>query len=413
MWILFCIFTNSNEVIAFMNRKLIFKKGLYGLGICFFLLFNACESSNSVEPDADRMILFYLAADNGLDFYLKKNIEDILEGMEGVNGRVVIYMDARNHVPVLMTIKRQGNRCVLDTIERYEEENSASPRVLRRVANRVRELYPSSSYGLVLGSHASGWIPTGIQFPQTKAMARRLGSVPMTRFFGEDGNQADDWEEGNGINVEDFVKGLPDGYEFILFDACLMGSIEIMYALRHKAKYVVASAPEILVDGFPYMEVMPLLWGNEEDLKEVCRRYRDYYENHSSDETWKSGVIALVRTAYLDTLALQCREILNGKMEEIEVMASSEIWRYPLIDYAWDVFFDFDSYIRRWASESQYAAFKSCLDLAVYDLSTTTFNGQPIPEECCGISTYIPLKQWATANDEYYNLDWAKYVYGK
>ena len=33
--------------------------------------------------------------------------------------------------------------------------------------------------------------------------------------------------------------------EFILFDACLMSSIEVLYDLRDKAKYVIASPAEL------------------------------------------------------------------------------------------------------------------------------------------------------------------------
>ena len=40
------------------------------------------------------------------------------------------------------------------------KENSASPQVLKRVINDVTRLYPAKSYGLIVFSHGSGWLPS-------------------------------------------------------------------------------------------------------------------------------------------------------------------------------------------------------------------------------------------------------------
>ncbi len=92
-------------------------------GIFFALLLYSCHKSEPMSPDVpvpprvDRTILVYLATDNSLDSYARKNINDILKGMDEFSGRVVIYMDSRYEVPVLMTIQRHGNEWKLDTLE--------------------------------------------------------------------------------------------------------------------------------------------------------------------------------------------------------------------------------------------------------------------------------------------------------
>lgn len=392
--------------------KIRHKLGL--LGIFFTLLLGACHKSDPVNPVADRTILVYLATDNTLDSYARKNIADLLEGMGDSHGSVVIYMDSRYDDPVLMAVQKQGKRWVLDTLEKYAEEDSASPEVLRRVANRARELYPASSYGLILGSHGSGWIPNNVWFSKQRVARQKAENAPMTRFFGEDMNRGEGLYGLSGMNVPDLVDALPEGYYFILFDACLMSNIEIAYALRHKAEYMLASPAEVLVDGFPYKKIMSLLWGDEQDLKGVCKEFWNYYENHSSGGGWRSGTIALIRTEFLDALAKQAKDILNGQTEAIAAMSPEDVWRYPLIDYNQDVFFDLGAYVQKMASESQYNQFKALLDKAVYRLATTRFNEIPIPtDKYSGLTTYIPLSRWASANQYYYNLEWARYVYGK
>lgn len=391
-----------------MGNSLKIRGKFFWIGILLLLL-AACQKSDSPEP-FDRTILVYLATDNNLDSYAKKNIKDILKGMDESGGRIVIYMDAYEEEPVLMTIQKRGEEWKLDTLEKYREEDSTAPEVLRRVANRARELYPAASYGLVLGTHGSGWIPGHIRFPGQRMAKRQSADAPLTRYFGEDKHRGDGGYRQTGMTVGDLADALPDGYRFILFDACLMSNIELAYALRHKAEYILASPAEILIDGFPYQRIMPFLWGEEPELREVCREYWNYYENYPSG----GGTVALIRTEFLDGLAEEVRGILAGKAESIAGILPSEVWRYPLINYDQDVFFDFGEYIRKFATETQYNQFKVWLDQAVYRLSTTRFNGITIPtEQYSGLSVYIPLGRWETANDEYYELEWAQYVYGE
>lgn len=386
------------------------------LGVFLVLLGWGCHKPKPVDPDrlADRTILVYLAADNNLESDVRKNIADMLEGMDESAGRVVVYMDSRKDAPVLMTMKKRGGEWGLDTLERYGEENSVSPDVLRRVAYRVRELYPASSYGLILGSHGTGWLPSSVQFPGLRMVRLKAADVPLTRLFGEDANRGNGTDTGTGMEVEDLVRAIPEGFHFILFDACLMANVEIAYALRNKTEYLIASPAEIMTTGFPYQKIMPLLWGNEAELRRVCREFREYYEHHPSGGNWCSGTISLIRTEFLDELAWQVKTVLDGKAETVAGMMPSDVWRYPLIGYNQDVFFDLGAFVRELASESEYKRFEALLDQTVYRLATTRFNGTDFPtDRFSGLSVYIPLSRWSSANEQYRNLEWYEYVYGK
>ena len=402
---------------SFMKKKMNIRYKRGWLWVFLALLCWGCRKSEPIVPEpvvSDRTILVYLAADNNLESYARKNVTDMLKGMDESAGRLVVYMDSRKDVPVLMTMEKRRGEWTLDTLERYGEENAASPEVLRRVANRVRELYPASSYGLILGSHGTGWIPGGVQFPGQRMARLKAVDAPLTRLFGGDANRGNGADRNTGMEVADLVEAIPGGFHFILFDACLMANVEIAYALRHKTEYIIASPAEILVDGFPYQKIMPLLWGGEPELKKACREFRDYYEYHSYGGAWCSGTISLIRTEFLDDLAWQVKTVLDGKAETMAEMVPSAVRRYPLIDYNQDVFFDLGAFVRELASESEYEQFEAVLEQAVYWLATTRFNGTDFPtDQYSGLTVYIPLSRWSSANEKYADLEWYWYVYGK
>ena len=144
--------------------------------------------------------------------------------------------------------------------------DSADPEVLKKILNEMQDLYPSDSYGLILGSHASGWIPSG-GFGRSNRM---LYAEPvLTRSFGTD------YTGPNEMDTRDMAKAIPfnkENLEFILFDACLMSSIEVLYDLRDKAKYVIASPAELPAPGFPYARVIPYFWGKGTNLEKRWKK---------------------------------------------------------------------------------------------------------------------------------------------
>lgn len=70
------------------------------------------------------------------------------------------------------------------------------------------------------------------------------------------------WDDGGGkdmpegmthaeMELDEFAAAIPDGtLDFIIFEACLMAGVEVAYALRGKAEYLLASPAEIISPGF-------------------------------------------------------------------------------------------------------------------------------------------------------------------
>lgn len=392
-------------------EKVIKGAAQWGIILAVMMLLAACNKTETVYPEGDRTVLMYMIGDNNLSSAGYNNINSLLRGMKGVAGRVVIYFDPAGSAPCLMTIKGSDSP-VLDTVAFYEEEDSADPAVLQRVIGEMKLRYPSDSYGLILWSHGTGWFPEGYEnYPFPGSMSYRRTNQPYipTKYFGQDATLA----EGRGdsyMEIADLAAALTGHFDFIMFDACFMASVEVLYELRDKADYFVASPAEIISDGFPYEAAAPYFWGGEEDLKQVCREYYNYYANHPYGGSWQSGTLSLVKASELGALAQAAHQAV-GSVGESGV---GSVWRYPLIATMPDVFYDLGDYVSVMGSGDGKAAFEEQLArTVVYKVATRTFNGEEIPSDrYSGLSCYILQSRWQDMNDFYSTLEWAQTVYG-
>lgn len=378
-----------------------------------------CQDSDDPGPviSENRTVLIYMAADNSLGSYGddKKNLSLMMQGMESMgvcNGHLVVYWDPVDGAPCLLSIELDAEgKAVQRVIENYPEENSASPQTLRRVIERTKEKFPAKSYGLFLWSHGMGWIPQNYNFRQAYAPERLNREFPRTRTFGEDKHPGTGGNQKTSMEITELAEVLPAGFSFILFDACLMGSIEVAYELREKCEYMIASPAEVLAEGFPYHKVIPLLWGEESEMKRICEEFYHYYNERNGME--RSATVSLTRTSELDALAQITRSILKGRRAEIFKMETPDIFLYPGTAGVPPVVFDLKDYIRAMATEAQFKAFCTQLDkTVVYKAATEYYFDEPLPSaKVSGLSSYIPLRQWQKMDDQYFQYQWPQDVY--
>ena len=379
------------------------------IGVILFFFLVSCEKDN-VEPQKTRTLMVYLAGDNNLSGHMQKNISSMMSAWKkSYNANIVIYFDAPNAAPELYTFRFKGKEVEKQVLKTYEEMDSADPEVLKKILNEMQDLYPSDSYGLILGSHASGWIPSG-GFGRSNRM---LYAEPvLTRSFGTD------YTGPSQMDTRDMAKAIPfnkENLEFILFDACLMSSIEVLYDLRDKAKYVIASPAELPAPGFPYNRVMPYFWGKgknlEKDLVKVCDEFWDYYNTYNA--TNRFGTIALIKMDGMEHLFDLTREILQGKKDYVADIYQKAVYCYPMVEYSkYDRFFDLGEYMKYMTEgrEGLYKEYRDFLDnqVVIYKNVTNPFYYISIPEEkFSGIATYIPLSIWPTETHADWGFSWS------
>lgn len=355
------------------------------------------------EGPAKRTVLVYVAAANDLYSYAQSNLTDMIAGYgqaDPQENRLIVYYDAGDGVPCLLQVDASGAH----PLQEYPGANSTDPDQLHKVVSQVLQDFPAKSYGLILWSHATGWIPKG--FPLAVKNQWSLTAFPATRTFG---NQ---YFEGQRCEIEisDLADALPTGaFDFILIDACLMGGVEVAYALREKTDYLIAYPTEVIADGMPYREITAPLFSDaptQDYCRQIARKFYEHYDAQSG--VYRSASVALIEAAALEALARSVREVVKDN-PEVATLPLSSVQHYDL--YSSPFMYDLDDFIGQLATPAQYQTFRQALDNAVlYQAHTDTFFSLPL-ERCCGLSVYIPSEQYADCLPYYQDTPWYRACY--
>jgi hypothetical protein len=370
-------------------------KRKYIVGLLLALSGFSCtkEPAEVDAPFLQRTVLIYMAADNNLYNNAKKDIQEILKNTIPENNNLLVYLDApswsADSCPQLFQVK-EGERI---SVKKYPPHNSASAEVLREITADVINLFRASSYGLILWLHGTGWLPEKI-FGSLKSSANILHTVPLLKSFGKDGE--------NEMSIIDLAQALPVTFEYIIFDACLMSSIEVLYQLRNKAKIIIASPTETLVDGFPYDKIIPFLFDATPLYAEIAQIYMEHYKNKSG--ILQSATIAVVDTKQLTSFASMLKETVAGG-NVTALTDKSQIQQYDMLQSS--IFYDLQDCLEHLITEEQQLTLvrEQLSKAVIYNDFTPYFILEYPIKKSCGISVYI-----SSVNndlDRYYKtLDW-------
>ena len=377
-----------------MNQRILNKILSIAAAFTCAAFFTSCEQSPAVEPEAiSHVLLVYLGGDNNLSGESYAKLEALGQGWGArPGGRLLVYHDPSDAAPQLLELSRndQGNPAV-EVIRRYEESDSADGEVFASVINEVRKLYPSPGYGLLVFSHASGWLPEGT-LSAPKSGAKSVLS---------DGNRQ--------MALADFAAAIPDGaFDYIVFEACFMAGIEVAYELKDKTGYILASSAEIVSPGFTdvYPRALGFLFEGETGLRAFAAEAFAYFNGQSG--YMQSATFSVIKTSELGALASFIRE--NAAPEAARDINSIQHFdRYP----AYRLFFDFEDYhAGLMADEKHRQELHGLVGKAgVWKASTPEFmpgfDGFAIGRHS-GLTAYIPQERFPFLNAEYGKLAWSR-----
>lgn len=355
---------------------------------CFMCLLFSCEHDDSdiIQP-TNHVLLVYMGGDNNLSDETYEKLDAICTGWKAHHtNHLLIYMDANNATPSLIEIIKENGSNTKKIIENYEEENSASSEVFARVVQKVKTLYPAQSYGLIVFSHASGWLPEG--------SLNRPKSVII--------------DQKREMELKDFANAIPDNMlDYIVFEACFMSGIEVAYELKDKADYIVASAAEIVSPGFTptYPYAINRLFENGHNLTGFTDDVFGYF--NAQQDYKNSGTFSVIKTSKLDELARFVRNNCDLN-KEVNIKDIQRFDRYSYI-----LFFDFEDYYSRLLeTEIQQQELKELIsNCVIHKVSTKNFmiqsNGFEI-KKYSGLTTYIKQERFPVLNEKYKDLEWSK-----
>jgi hypothetical protein len=318
--------------------------------------------------------------------------------------QLIVYADYNNKMPELLQIT-STDKIIL---EHYVEMNSASAANFSRIMEKIMHDFPSASYGLICFSHASGWLPAkALNNPSGFGQADTLPAGQATsRSIFED--------EGRELSIQDLAEAIPltplgDTLEFILFETCYMAGVEVAYELRHKTKYILSSAAEMLSEGLA--EIYPThlsdLFAPEPRLETFAQAYFDHWNNQSGAS--RSATISLIDPSGIEDLA-ETLKTIYANQQAVNVSNIQHFNRN-----AYHLFFDLSDYLEAMATPEQKTAYENKLSkVVVYQAATPQFaTGHPhsfIIRKHCGLTTYIRQPEFPALNQAYETTGWSRFL---
>ena len=363
-------------------------------------------------PEPTRVLLVYVGTDNNLAGYEQEKLQALRDGWTGKpTDHIVVYRDTRGAPARLMEISNLAPGEQPRELATYGIENSASPRTLTRVINEVIGLYPADSYGLLVFSHASGWLPEGTFDELNRGIlpSGQWNKTPDThsRSIIMDGSAE--------MELADFAAAIPDGvFDYIVLEACFTAGVEVAYELRDKAPYILASSAEIVHPGFApvYAQATKKLFS--ENLAGFGQDAYNHTLTYAGSNPQRSATLSVIRTAGLEALASYIRDNCDFTRE----MDLAEVQRFDRLNVG-HVFFDFgDYYSRLLDTDAQRAQLDRLIaDCVRWKASTAVFmtqqpgyNGFTINSHS-GLTAYIPQTLFAAMNDAYKTLQWCRDIH--
>lgn len=349
------------------------------------------ETEEIVVVKRPKTVLLYMVANNNLSYDAENSISRLQNGyIPAEEGNLLVYKHCAGMDPVLLHIKKgEDGTVVADTAYRFPPRVSATKSALTQALNVTQALFPADSYGLILWSHGTGWIPP-LASSSSAAQEQMSGSCPE-RTFGLDGKVE--------LEIRDLAQAVPYKLSFMLMDACFMGGIETAYEVKDSVDYYIGSPAEILTESFPYHKIMQHIFKSTPDYAAVCREYYDYYNAKSGAE--RSATVALMDCSKLAEVAEVAKRVFDQYGERIASLDLSLLQPY-FRGSSSKYFYDLKDLVDAIADASLSAEFAAALERAVpYKATTPYFIELPI-RSFCGVSTYVPGNPADTKLADYY-----------
>lgn len=367
--------------------------------ICALVIpLSSCEKSDVKEPDLDRVILLYMAANNNLSSYAEYNLSALTQGYipsDESRQILLVYQHLEGKSPKLVRMFKETDGTIKEeVVAQYDDHNSATGDVLRVVLGKIKAVFPSKEYGLILWSHATGWLPQGYYNSVQHAAFFEDPFKEIVKSFGED--------RGIEMEIKELKDALPFRFSFIIFDCCLMGGVETLFELKDKADYIIASPTEILANGFPYRVVMEPLFKPRIQLDRACELFYQYYDSQFGVN--KSATIALYKTDKVEQLSAVCKSIFDNHRGALESITTDGLQPYFRLNKRW--YWDLSDFIHSIATPQEREQFDNALNQVVIgkwntpnflDIEINTFSG---------LSTYVQSPKNSYLDNFYKDFGW-------
>ncbi|MBO4427925.1 MAG: hypothetical protein J5771_05550 [Bacteroidales bacterium] len=413
----------------------------------------SCQTNVYYQNELDRfdaftspssVILVYGIGHNNLSSYIAGNVTTLCKNPLPQRGsdKVLLAFTSlsskgditwpENDKSYLVRISTSASKVYRDTLLTIEGGRKATdPDVVKEVLGYARRRFKADRYGLILSSHGSGWLPAGYIQPVTttswmdftelssgyrttppaeRYRMRAPLSGPLTKSFGMDcfGKMEEHGSTAYELSIETLASAIEDRWDFILFDACFMGCVEVAYELKDCTDKLCLSAAEVLATGFNYAKLTRLLFNSDASAEAFCKAYFDYYNTRTGDH--RTATVATVKTSEIEGLATVCKELITKYSAAVAAVDTNAVQVYSRGGKKW--FCDLqDIFTQSGISQADSLKLQAALDRCIsYKAATPYIIADLRVDTFCGISMYLPAVGNDVLNTAYKRTAWNKAV---
>jgi hypothetical protein len=253
------------------------------------------------------LFLVWMCADNDLEEYAD---DDLIE-MQNTNPNVsvITLVDGRTRLrDSIRVLDEFGQWRIIGYFD--ADFDSGNYIYLSLFVLLSKPFFQASNYALIIWDHGSAWIG------DHKSTSRSYS--PQAIAFDD--------TSGNRITTPELRMALEEagGVDLLGMDACLMGSIEVLYELKDVADYVVASSFNVPGTGWNYEFFKQITSTDDEGAvgRKIVDAYRAYYDG----TFWESKGLSLAvydmskvaeTASALNYLSLRLIDIMNPALRSI------------------------------------------------------------------------------------------------
>ena len=358
-----------------------------------------------------RTLLLYLMAENSISDFLEDDFEEIRNAAYDLpdDVRLFVYFDNSDttRLPSLIQYHPYNKRLIENVVYTFEEDVCSSDTVvLGKVLDVVFDGYPTKTFDLVLGSHADGWV-------------RHHAASAPNRIIGID-NERNTYSNTitTTIEIEELAAllgRLPVKVDRLMFDACLMQGVEVAYALRNVANWIIASPAEIPAYGAPYDLIVPEFFNPASDVEDIMYEYKKSYDNEAY-----AAVLSAVRTSYMQELADSTSRYVKKYFSADTVYDYTSCLAY--VPRKAPAYYDINSVMQKFLDVDDYQQWKAVFDKAVpyvmisnskqvwSNMTFSSYSLVEITDDCGAVSAYFPQNKSMnfSCNDDFRTTEWYK-----
>ena len=412
------------------TKKNLVKMMLMSIATATSFTFNACSNEDlpvanvrdgmgspaNVPNGNAKTVLVYLAGGNDLSGALKSDLQECKEGSKHLSDNENLIVFARFYKEGESWVARLKNGEVTDSVSLkdlgiYSSDGvnrACDPGVMEGVMQYAFNKYPAKNgnYGLVFGSHGSGWL---------KKKEVNHNSRAICVDYGDDGINSSNERWINIPTLAGVLKEMPH-LKFIMTDCCNMMCLENLYELRTTCDYLIGSPAEIPAPGAPYDQIIPDMFKDGDFYKTIIDKYYNSVGGMLPLVAVKASEMENVAQATRTALVAVKEKVGNGYADMTGLIHYFHLDNSSDFFPEYNAFYDAGDFMHTYAPADVYQQWRQALDKAVVERRMATrwatqkrwekkyADFQMTEEKFHGVSMYVPQDP-SKGNNAQFNED--------